>query len=118
MDKTLKDLRNFIIKEAFNSDWETEGRKDYYTTKYISIKKGFDDDSWYFRLNGGADKFHSLKSIGINKFILYFLFIFIKRNIKINLKIRKDDGLRNEWNSFLNKNKDINRDQKINKIIN
>jgi hypothetical protein len=117
MDRTLRDLRNFIIKEVFNGNWETEGRKDYYTTNYISIKKGFDDDGWYFRLNGGADKFHSFKSIGVNRFVLYFLFLFIKRNIKVNAEKRKNDGLRNEWNKFLNNNKDINRDQKIDKII-
>ena len=118
MDKTLKDLRSFIIKEVFNGSWETEGRNEYYTTKYISIKKGFDDDGWYFRLNGGVDKFHSFKSVGINNFILYFLFLFIKRNIKINIEKRKSEGLKNEWNSFLNKNKDINRDRKIDKLIN
>ena len=120
MDNVIKDLRRFIIKEIVSSEsqWSTEGRKEYYATKYVSIKRGFEDDSWHFKLNGGPDKFHSFKSIGLNKYIIYILFIFIKRNINKSTEMRKNDGLKNEWNNFLNNNKDINRDNKINKIIN
>jgi hypothetical protein len=120
MKSTIKDLRKFIIKEMLSFEdhkWSTEGRKEYYTTNYISIKKTFEDDSWCFRLNGGTDKFHTFKSIGINKYILYFLFLFVKRNINRSAEIRKNDGLKNEWNGFLDRNKDINRDEKIEKII-
>jgi len=121
MESTIKDLRKFIIKEILSFEdhkWSTEGRKEYYTTNYVSIKKSFEDDSWCFRLNGGADKFHSFKSIGINKYVLYFLFFFIKRNIKRSIEIRKNDGLKSEWNRFLIDNKDVHRDEKIDKIIN
>jgi hypothetical protein len=120
MDSTIKDLRKFIIKEMVSFEdhkWSTEGRKEYYTTKYVSIKKSFEDDSWCFKLNGGPDKFHTFKSIGINKYVLYFLFLFIKRNIKRSVEMRKNDGLKNEWNRFLDDNKDVNRDEKIDKII-
>lgn len=120
MDSTIKDLRKFIVKEMINLEdhkWSTEGRKDFYTTKYVSIKKSFDDDSWCFKLNGGPDKFHSFKSIGISKYFLYLLFIFVKINIKRSVEMRKNDGLKSEWNRFLDDNKDINRDEKIEKII-
>jgi hypothetical protein len=120
MDIAIKDLRKFIIKEIVSFEdhkWSTEGRKEYYTTNYVSIKKSFEDDNWCFRLNGGGDKFYTFKSIGINKYVLYFLFIFIKRNIKRSLEMRKNDGLKNEWNRFLDDNKDIHRDEKIDKII-
>ena len=32
--------------------------------------------------------------------------------------MRKNDGLKNEWNRFLDSNTDISRDNKIDKIIN
>lgn len=118
MDKTIKDLRKFIIKEVISADWSTENRKDFFSTKYISIKQPFDEEGWCFRLNGDVDKFYTFKSIGINKFILFFLFLFIKRNIKINEKKRKNDVLKNEWGRFLDDNKDLSRDKKIDKIIN
>jgi hypothetical protein len=119
MESTLKELRKFVIKEIINrnSQWSTEGRKEYYTTKYVSIKKNFDTDLWQFKLNGGVDKFFDFKSIGINKYFVYILFIFIKRNINKQANIRKSESLITAWDYFLNNNKDIKRNDKINKII-
>jgi len=119
MESTLRELRKFVIKEIINknSEWSTEGRKEYYTTKYVSIKKNFDTGLWQFKLNGGFDKFFDFKSIGINKYFVYILFLFIKRNINKQTNIRKNESLLNSWNSFLNSNKEIKRDNKINKII-
>jgi len=119
MESTLKDLRKFVIKEIINknSQWSTEGRKEYYTTKYVSIKKNFDTDLWQFKLNGGVDKFFDFKSIGINKYFVYILFLFIKRNINKQANIRKNESLITAWGYFLNNNKDIKRNDKINKII-
>ena len=119
MESTLKDLRKFVIKEIINknSQWSTEGRKEYYTTKYVSIKKNFDTDLWQFKLNGGVDKFFDFKSISINKYFVYILFLFIKRNINKQANIRKNESLISSWDHFLNNNKDIKRNDKINKII-
>jgi hypothetical protein len=119
MESTLKDLRKFVIKEIINknSQWSTEGRKEYYKTKCVSIKKNFDTDLWQFKLNGGVDKFFDFKSIGINKYFVYILFLFIKRNINKQANIRKNESLITAWGYFLNNNKDIKRNDKINKII-
>ena len=119
MESTLKDLRKFFIKEIINknSEWSTEGRKEYYTTKYVSIKKNFDTGFWQFKLNGGVDKFFDFNSIGINKYLVYILFLFIKRNINKQANIRKNESLITAWGYFLNNNKDIKRNDKINKII-
>jgi hypothetical protein len=119
MESTLKELRKFVIKEIINknSQWSTEGRKEYYTTKYVSIKKNFDTDLWQFKLNGGVDRFFDFKSIGINKYFVYILFFFIKKNINKQANIRKNESLITAWDYFLNNNKDIKRNDKINKII-
>lgn len=113
MKNTIKELRNFIIKEIVskNSKWSTEGRKDYYSTNYVSIKKNFDSGLWQFKLNGGDDIFFDFKSIGINKYVIYILFLFIKRNINNQLNIRKNENLLSSWSSFLNSNKEVKRDK-------
>ena len=119
MESTLKDLRKFIVKEIISSEskWSTEGRTDYYSTKYVSLKKNFDTGLWQFNLNSSGSKYYDLESIGLNKFFLSVLFIFIKRNVNKQTKIRKSDGLVQVWNNFLKSNKEINRDNKIDKII-
>jgi hypothetical protein len=119
MESKLKDLRKFIVKEIISSEskWSTEGRTDYYSTKYVSLKKNFDTGLWQFNLNSSGSKYYDLESIGLNKFFLIILFIFIKRNVNKQTKIRKSDGLVQVWNNFLKSNKEINRDNKIDKII-
>ena len=119
MESTLKDLRKFIVKEIISSEskWSTEGRTDYYSTKYVSLKKNFDTGLWQFNLNSSGSKYYDLESIGLNKFFLSILFIFIKRNVNKQTKIRKSDGLVQVWNNFLKSNKEVNRDNKIDKII-
>lgn len=118
MNSAIKELRQFIVKEIINSEWSTEGRSDYYETKYVSIKKNFDTGLWQFNLNGSGDsKFYDFKTIGLNKFLLYILFIFIKRSVKKQANVRKNEVLVNKWKSFLNNNKDLDRDNKIKKII-
>lgn len=118
MENTIKDLRKFILREMIKSEWSTEGRKDYYSTKYVSIKRNFDTNLWQFNLNGTDNKYYDFKSIGINKIFLYILFIFIKRSIKKQSVVRKNEVLVNTWKSFLKNNKEINRDSKIDKLIN
>jgi hypothetical protein len=119
MESTLKELRKFIVKEIISNEskWSTEGRTEYYSTKYVSIKKNFDTGLWQFKLNGGVDKFFDFNSIGINKYFVYILFFFIKRNINKQTNIRKNESLISSWVYFLNNNnnKDIKRDEKINK---
>ena len=119
MESTLKDLRKFIVKEIISSEskWSTEGRQNYYSTKYVSFKKNFDTGLWQFNLSSGDSKFYDFKTIGINSFFLKILFFFINRNISKQVNIRKNESLSNAWNNFLKSNKEINRDSKIDKII-
>jgi hypothetical protein len=119
MDSSIRDLRKFIIKEIINneSEWSTEGRSNYYSTKYVSFKKNFETGLWQFNLSSGDSKFYDFKTIGINSLFLKILFFFITRNISKQVNIRKNESLSNAWNNFLKSNKEINRDSKIDKII-
>ena len=49
----------------------------------------------------GIDNFFDLKSVGINKYFMYILLFFIKRNIDKQINIRKNEILLNTWNRFL-----------------
>jgi len=116
MDNSLKDIRRFIIKQIIKSSWSSEGRSDFYSNGVVSIKKDFDKSIWTFSLQNG--NFYSFKDIGINKYILYFLLFFVKHSDRKRKELLKSENIRNEWVGFLKRNKDIDRDNKINKIIN
>lgn len=115
MDKSVRDIRNFVIKQMLNSEWSSEGRNDFYTNNIISIKKDFDKSIWVFCFENGS--FHTFKNLGINKYILYLLLFFVKRSNNKRKDSLKNDKLKSDWQSFLNKNKDLSRDEKIKKII-
>jgi hypothetical protein len=118
MDNSIKDLRRFIIREIISKDskWSTEGRTDFYSNKYLTIKKDFDGEVWYFKLNTDS-KFYELRSIGINKILQFILIFLIKINVRKQIKLRKNDGLLQSWSQFLSNNKDIKRDNKIDEIL-
>lgn len=115
MDKSVRDIRSFVIKQMLKSEWSSEGRNNYFTNKFISIKKDFDKSIWVFAFETGS--FHSFDNIGINKYILYILLFFVKRSDKKRKDSLKNDKLKSEWRYFLDKNKDIDRDNKIKKIV-
>lgn len=114
--KDIDDLKKFIISQAISSNWSTGGRKDYYSCVYVELKRDFDSGKWQYSLPSG--RFHDLNSIGINRIYQFFIFFFIRRNLKKQEKLKKKETVINEWKYFLEKNKSFNRENKINKIIN
>ena len=115
MDKSVRDIRSFVIKQMLNSEWSSEGRNNYYTNRIISIKKDFDKSIWVFSFESGS--FHPFDNLGINRYILFILLYFVKRSDKKRKDSLKNDKLKSDWLYFLDKNKDIDRDNKIKKII-
>lgn len=116
MDKSVKDIRSFVIKQMLSSEWTSSGRSDFYSSDFLTIKKDFDKSIWVFSIQDGT--YHEFKDLGINKLFLYILIFFVKRSDKKRVESRRYDKLKNEWTKFLSKNKDIDRDNKLNKIIN
>lgn len=116
MDKSIKDIRKFIISQMISSEWTTQGRSNFYSTKHLNLKKDFDNGIWLFSINEGGS-YHSFNDIKIGKIFVYLLLLFVKRSVKVQTENRKHDKLKSEWSNFLKSNKDIDRDNKINKIV-
>lgn len=116
MDKSIRDIRRFVVNLMITSEWSTQGRSNFYTTKNLNIKKDFDNGGWLFSINEG-NSYHRFVDIKLNKIFVYILLIFVKHSVKKQSENRKHDKLKNEWSNFLKSNKEIDRDNKINKII-
>lgn len=121
--KGLKEIKSFIISEIKNeeSNWHKhESRNEIeYKSKWLTINEKNKDISIYL---SGSDSYYStsysLKDIGLSKIRFNYL---INHNVNYFIRNRekrqKMENLVNGWNNFLDKNKSLNRDKKLEKIL-
>jgi hypothetical protein len=127
--KGLKEIKSFIISEIKNeeSNWHKhESRNEIeYKSKWLTIQipDNKKDESKYISIYlSGSDSYYSttysLKDIGLSKMRFNWL---LKYNVDYFIRNRekrqKMENLVNGWNNFLNKNKSLNRDKKLDKIL-
>jgi hypothetical protein len=115
----LKPLRRIIIKQLKEGSW----------TKHI---KGFYNDHFFFYEEGGrykltlrnkdkgrleGDTIYVSDILNIYYFY-YLMFFFVKKSINKNKLRIKNKKLIEVSSDFLSRNKDLDRDSKINEILN
>ena len=130
--KGLKEIKSFIISEIKNeeSNWYKHEVRDEidYKSKWLNITIPCDDhqknrDKTIIISLRGTDSYsnptYSLKDIGLSKMRFNWL---LKYNVDFFIKNRekrqKSENLVSNWNNFLTKNKSLNRDKKLEKILN
>ena len=122
--KGLREIKSFIIDELKNEDssWRKHEIRDSieYNSKWLSITIP-KNDKVEIELNSG-DNYHrtkyNIKDIGLSKIRFNWL---IKYNVEIFIKNKEErqkmENLVGNWNNFLDKNKSLNRDKKLEKIL-
>ena len=130
--KGLKEIKSFIISEIKNeeSNWHKhEIRNEIeYKSKWLTIqmpdnekngKNESKDISIYLGGGGYYSTTYSLKDIGLSKMRFNWLLKYNVDYFIINREKRqKSENLVSNWNNFLTKNKSLNRDKKLEKILN
>lgn len=132
-EKSLSQLKRFIIKEmkSQNADWmESSVQRMYsndqkgFQSEYLKILKDIkknndsDDNPYYIYLCDGREEYrYELKDIGISKIRFYFLLRYVKGFCKRRDELQKKERLAFHWESFLKKNKVLDRDRKIDEIL-
>jgi hypothetical protein len=117
-----KEIKQFVITQMKEADWVFEkynsGKK--YFSKHLTIRH-FDDKTEFIMKvptgYGSIDFPMTRTELNIN----YFHFLWLLRNVRKSCSLvdkrRRENEISQHWNIFLDKNKDINRDNKINQII-
>lgn len=121
-----KEIRQFVITQMKEANWEVENFNNLnkYTSKHLTINH-------YTTINQGVDFLIKIpsgtysstdlkinrKELGINLLHFRWLLILVKRSVKLSDKRKREAELSRNWKKFLEKNKDIKRDNKINQII-
>lgn len=120
-----KEIKQFVLSQMKESDWdiETYNDADIYKSKYIDIRLETtitQKVKFILKIPSGYSINElrlSRKELGIN----YFQFRWFLRNVKKSCKLvdkrRRDAEISRNWNKFLEKNKELKRDNKINQII-
>ena len=132
-EKSLSQLKRFIVKEmkSQSADWiESNVQRMYsndqrgFKSEYLKILKDVkknndsDDNPYYIYLCDGREEYrYELKDIGISKIRFYFLLQYVKIFCKRRDELQKKERLAVHWESFLKRNKVLNRDRKIDEIL-
>jgi len=119
----LKEIKEFVVSQMKLADWLTDHSRDLskYKSKHIDIlitstaKKTFTINvpSGYSH----DDLVITRKELGINLIQFWYLMKYVKKSSKNVEKRKREKQISYQWNIFLEKNKDLKRDNKINKIL-
>lgn len=131
-EKSLSQLKRFIVREmkSRSADWietrvqnytyEEKGFKSEYIKVLREVKKKNDskDKPYHIYLCDGGDVHrYELEDIGISKIRFYFLLRCVKGFCKRREELQKREMLAYRWESFLKRNKVLDRDRKIDEIL-
>jgi hypothetical protein len=131
-ERLLAQLKRFIVREmkSPSADWsetrvqnytyEEKGFKSEYIKVLKEVKRNDDVEGKPYRiyLGDGSDEYrYELKDIGISKIRFYFLLRYVKGFCKRREELQKKEMLAYRWESFLKRNKVLNRDRKIDEIL-
>lgn len=123
--KGLKEIKSFIINEMKNEDsnWRklsNEILTNYYS-KWLDISV-FKNGNVEINLNNSGSYYitrYNIKDIGLSKMRFNWLMKFyVEKFIKNKEEREKMEIMVSNWNSFLDKNKSLNRDKKLEEILN
>ena len=127
LDKSLGDLKRFIVSEIKNknSGWNEYGTEyssfQHFESNYISLYKKRSDrtsEGSFIKLNTDSDKI-SIKLFGLSEWRLSILiYFYIGRYCKYYYKIKRQNEIKYKWDNFLKMNKELNRNRKIDDILN
>ena len=123
--KGLREIKSFIINEMKNEDsnWRklsNEILTNYYS-KWLDISV-FKNGNVEINLNNSGSYYitrYNIKDIGLSKMRFNWLMKFyVEKFIKNKEEREKMEIMVSNWNSFLDKNKSLNRDKKLEEILN
>ena len=118
-----KEIEQFVITQMKEADWEVEKFNSFneYKSKHINIQHDTTISqkvTFSIKIPSGYSNLKlSRKELGINYFRYRFLLKNVKRSCSLVDKRRREAEISHNWKRFLEKNKDLNRDNKINQII-
>jgi len=114
--KKISQLRTFIISQLKTDAWSPSSNG--FSNNYISF---FEDGNWKFYLNFTGYDTSGRYSVSdfISPLTFWFLRMFyVKKSLRNYHKLKKEAQLASVSKKFFDKNKDLDRDSKLDQILN
>jgi hypothetical protein len=128
-----KEIKQFVISQMKEANWHVEKNNstNNYHSRHLNIEhykdiqhllRGLSQKTTFSikvpsSYGSTTDLEISRKELGINFFYFHFLLRKVKKSCKLEDKRRREAELSRSWKKFLDKNKDLKRDNRINQII-
>ena len=119
----LQEIKEFVISQMKEADWEADPSRDLirYVSKYLDIKiPSTGKKTFTINVPSGYSSSNltiTRKELGLNLFHFWYLMRYVKKSSKNVEKRRRDREISNQWNRFLEKNKDLKRNNRINQVL-
>ena len=118
--KKIAQLRQFMIRQLKTSAWTPSG-SDGFCNKYLSFATDA-SDNWKFQVYYGTQydsSSHFRVSDFLNPFTFWFLrMVYVKSSLRNYEKLKKEAELASVSQKFFSKHKDVDRDSKLEQILN
>ena len=118
--KKIAKLRQFMIRQLKTSAWTPSG-SDGFCNKYLSFSTDV-GDNWEFQVYYGTQYDSSSYfrvSDFLNPFTFWFLrMVYVKSSLRNYEKLKKEAELASVSQKFFSKHKDVDRDSKLEQILN
>jgi hypothetical protein len=117
-----KEIKQFVISQMKEADWSMEKYRDStkYNSKHLNIFDGVQVELTIIIPHGYSQNDHlklTRKELGINYFHFRWLLRIVKKSCKLVDKRRRYQEISRNWNKFLERNKDLKRDNRINQVL-
>jgi ribosomal protein S19 len=115
-----KEIKQFIISQMKESNWEQRKSSDRveYTSRYLTILHDATGIKFTIKNNNSYSDFSiTRKELGFNFFHFIWLIRRVNKSCKLSDERKRINEISHNWDKFLKSNKDIKRDNKLNKIL-
>jgi hypothetical protein len=120
-----KEIKQFVIFQMKEADWNLEflNNSNEYKSKHINIQHDTTISqkvTFSIKIPSGYSYENlklSRKELGINYFYFRWLLGSVKKSCSLVDKRKREQEISRNWKKFLERNKDLKRDNRINQLL-
>ena len=126
-----KDIKKFLISNMKESDWRLldhysdfsiygEKLKAAYVCEHLTLAVSRTNSGhtvYYFTLNNKSKFYYPIKEIGLSNIRFRWLLTYVGASVNGSIDRAKKEKLEADWKGYMRRNKQLDRDVKLNEIL-